>query len=337
MKSSHLLIALSIASLSAAPSFAGETGTHGGNTVSCRGKPTVLLDYYQAALPTTDGLQPTLIDVDGAKPGEVLDAISNRLKTAAPYFFPQYQAALNMLGPVSDWTATNLKDSHDAGEAFHLPKGCSKGQVAIRQENHMFADPVQLAKLSAGQQDLLRVHEALFYLASQKGFATSAVVRTLIGELLDSHPIGDKGLQDAIRSMKYVSTLNEAMAGRSYRDGDWRGADCHEVLDIEALNGDSDSLRATYHTSCSKYWLRNTNGYLVPSIEIHATCKQAENPIALPDGSQFIEHTLICHDIDYEIRIDLDLNRDGEHLGIYRSKDGRWVSTLDLDKDHRVP
>jgi hypothetical protein len=196
------LFAISLfGAFSTAAQAGGDVG-NGGNTVTCVGEPAVLLDYYQATLPTDrEPSGPALIEVQSADPGAVLKTIRKRLGDASPLFAYRFEQALGKLGPLDTWLNTNLKDAGDSGEPFPLPKNCMRGQVAIRQQETMFKDPVEQSKLSSGQLDLLQAHEALYYLAEQKGFSTSAPVRVLIRQLLDKE-FSVESTKKAIRNMR---------------------------------------------------------------------------------------------------------------------------------------
>jgi hypothetical protein len=162
-------------------SYAGAE-SHGGQVVVCPGKETVMLDYYQATLPTEAGGVPELVDVSKMNAIDVLDFFKSRLANSdleEPYF-----RAVGVLGPVNTWLEGSLQSVQDSDPAYTLPPNCSLQQVAIRQGTTMYVDPTTLAQISPAQQGILMAHEALYYIAEQNGLSSSVQVRMVIRNLL---------------------------------------------------------------------------------------------------------------------------------------------------------
>ena len=167
-------------------SFAGNEG-HGGNAVMCAGQAPVVLDYYNATLPTVGGVgDPPLIDISKMTEDQVVDLFKQRLNIF-PSFDIQFAQALEIVGPISSWISANLKTASDANDPYYLPANCTLQQAAIRQGITMFGDPTVINSLSPAQQGVLRVHEALYYIGDTTiGLNTSENIRAVIRDNLET-------------------------------------------------------------------------------------------------------------------------------------------------------
>ena len=183
MKISLFTLFTAICALVQTPAFAGSGAeSHGGQVVFCPGAAPVLLDYYQATLPTEAGGTPELTDISKMSAQDVLDLFKNRLAYSNLWY--PYFRALEVLGPVDSWLEGNLQSVPDSDPAYTLPPNCSLQQLAVRQDSTMYVDPKILAQISPAQQGLLMAHEALYYVAQQNGHDSSVEVRMVIRNLL---------------------------------------------------------------------------------------------------------------------------------------------------------
>jgi hypothetical protein len=173
--------------LVSAQAYAGAE-SHGGQVVVCPGKETVMLDYYQATLPTEADGTPDLVDVSKMSADDVLALFQSRLETSTTgqgLLWNNYSWALDLLGPTNTWLEGSLQSVADSDPAYALPPECTLQQVAIRQDSTMYIDPAVFHTLSPAQQAILRAHEALYYVASQlNGLDSSIEVRMVIRNLL---------------------------------------------------------------------------------------------------------------------------------------------------------
>lgn len=171
----------------------------GGNVVVCEGKPALVLDYYNAILPTGSGKIPNLVNIDGLTEEQTVAFFLDQL---GPYLGARntLEDTLKLIGPIDTWTAAKLKDFDDAQEPYDLPEGCVRKTGAFRQNPadfasppEMFVDPRILPLLSPSQRGVLRMHEALYYSVAldlsrysdgDPSTATPIGARRLIRELL---------------------------------------------------------------------------------------------------------------------------------------------------------
>lgn len=181
--------------LSPAQSAWAGNSAHGGDVVFCQGKEPVVLDYYQAALPTVGGKKRRLVDMTGWSEKKTLEWVDTRLAQFSG-FHEILQNYVKFIGSIEDWTDTSLNDSGDSGEPYPLPKDCYKKRAAARQDNMIFGDGAVIGAISPAQRALLLVHERLYALleynydrlkaikpSSQP--LTSVPVRRFIANLLD--------------------------------------------------------------------------------------------------------------------------------------------------------
>jgi len=184
MKMKKILMLVSILMLAHIQAFAGGAESHGGQVVICPGKEPVMLDYYQATLPTQAEGKPDLVDISKMSSDDVLTLFKSRIENAGQ-LWGEYNNALEVLGPINTWLEGNLQFVSDSDPAYTLPQNCTLQQVAVRQDSTMYVDPTVLQQLSPAQQGILRAHEALYYVASQVNGRTSSVeVRMVIRNLL---------------------------------------------------------------------------------------------------------------------------------------------------------
>jgi hypothetical protein len=213
-----------LALLGSLQAYAGAE-SHGGQAVVCPGKETVMLDYYQATLPTMAGGAPTLVDVSQMSSDDILKLFNDRIninpnKYQEGQLSVQYARALELVGPVNTWLEGSLQSVSDSDPAYTLPPGCSLQQVAIRQDTTMYVDPSIFALLSPAQQGILVAHEALYYVASQIGNQDSSVpVRMVVRSLL----MKDEDVVDfskAVHEMGVQLFWWEDMASQTYYSED---------------------------------------------------------------------------------------------------------------------
>jgi hypothetical protein len=184
MKMKKILLLVSLLMLAHINAFAGGAESHGGQVVICPGKEPVMLDYYQATLPTQAEGKPDLVDISKMSSDDVLSLFKSRIENAGQ-LWGEYDNALEVLGPIDTWLEGNLQFVSDSDPAYTLPQNCTLQQVAVRQDSTMYVDPTVLQQLSPAQQGILRAHEALYYVASQVNGRTSSIeVRMVIRNLL---------------------------------------------------------------------------------------------------------------------------------------------------------
>jgi len=202
-----VIAGLSLFSLTA--SAGGNDAGHGGNVVTCMGKPAVVLDYYNATLSTLGGQTPDLIDLSSMFTDDIINFVVDRYKKANLEFSVELVDALKLIGPLSTWTSTSLQANNDSGEAYSLPPGCNKQTAAIRQDNPitMYGDPLILNKLSQAQKGVLVLHEALYLIASQHHQTTSKNVRTFLSILLLKDPKTSTQVPNGQDPLKYAAHL----------------------------------------------------------------------------------------------------------------------------------
>jgi hypothetical protein len=186
MKNENIKIGLVLGSfLLSSVSFAGNEA-HGGNVVGCSGQTPVVLDYYNATLPTVGGTgDPALVDISNMTEDEVVNLFKQRFNIF-PEFEIQFQQALEIIGPIHSWISANLTNAGDANDPYNLPTTCTLQQAAIRQGITIFGDPAVIHSLSPAQQGVLRVHEALYYIGDITiGLETSENIRAVIRDNLE--------------------------------------------------------------------------------------------------------------------------------------------------------
>jgi hypothetical protein len=182
MKSGIILFLVTMAgSLTHGQTFAGAE-SHGGQVVLCPSSTPIMLDYYQATLPTEAGGIPELVDISKMSAADVLALFKSRLSKSD--LWDRYDRALEILGPIDSWLEGDLQSVPDSDPAYTLPPDCSLQQVAVRQDSTMYVDPKILKELSPAQQGLLMAHEALYYVAQQNNLTSSVEVRMVVRNLL---------------------------------------------------------------------------------------------------------------------------------------------------------
>jgi hypothetical protein len=181
--------------------YAGNSA-HGGDVVYCAAQPPVILDFYQAKLPTVGGHFRHIVDMTGWSKLETLRWVDHRLQQFV-YFYQTYRARAQLVGDTSAWIDTNLNDAGDSGEPYPLPHDCTKKRAATRQDDLLFGDGEVIRSLSPAQEALLIVHERLYaMLPPPNPFGgtpepTSVPVRKLMTEILDLD-VDTEGLARAI-------------------------------------------------------------------------------------------------------------------------------------------
>jgi len=165
---------------------------HGGITVFCNGQPPVLLDYFNASLPTIDGPRPDLLPIEGLSEEETIALFNAKLdKLGFNDFRLQIEEALKKVGPINTWIASDLKQMDDSNQPYNLPPGCEPRTAAIRQKyNIMYGDPTVIKALSPAQRGVLRWHEAVYWKVNNGSWGnpdeSSEGVRVFMREFLKS-------------------------------------------------------------------------------------------------------------------------------------------------------
>jgi|GEM_PF-5807386 len=168
---------------------AGGSYGGGGNVVICKGQPAVVLDYYHAKLPTL-GKAAEILNINDLSEAETIRVVSERIGKFLR-FRAQVRDALEDIGEIDTWIATDLKQVDDSAEPYLLPKDCRRLTAAFRQNPaDMYVDPIVIAQLSPAQKGLLRLHEAFYLISSTSrvNARTSIGVRNLMRELLKLNP-----------------------------------------------------------------------------------------------------------------------------------------------------
>lgn len=281
MKSNTFLLSMLTVFSVCSGAFAGESGAHGGNAVACPGQPAVVLDYYNAMLPTVGNPNgPRLIDVDQMSTQAVIEYVKAKLSKTA--LAKDFDNALEEIGPIESWTATasaDLKDTGDSNEAYNLPINCSKLQAAARQGSIVYGDPKVIALLSEGQRGILVVHEVLYYIAeNQKGAKTSEQVRPLIRTLLNTSS-ADEDIFKAVNRFGYYEF--GLLAGHDYQLSD---PEYCEIRFSEA-NFSSRTLIASYFYHDASSSRANYCANLSP-VKFHCdtdgvTCHNSERTLVM--------------------------------------------------------
>lgn len=157
--------------------------THGGDYVVCPNRKTVVLDYFQAQLPTFSG-DADIADISQMNADQVIQYFSNRFsETLLGYGFDRY---VRTIGDYKKWIVVDqLVDQDDEHLAF-VPANCTIKQGAVRQHGIVYISRAAMAELSSDQIGVLAIHEALseFLMQSSQDLFSSADVRSLITELL---------------------------------------------------------------------------------------------------------------------------------------------------------
>jgi hypothetical protein len=172
----------------------GGVDTGGGHTVSCQNKPTVTLDFYNAAMKAGDSNQ--LLDVEGADFENILverlnayeQSQDDRELFSNKRIGDWLKETIQNMGSISEWTAADLKMIDDHKLIYNLPAGCKLEQGAAQERNgndiEMYQNPVVTKKLSEGQKKVLQVHEALYSLVRWQLGTDSKSVRAVLEKIL---------------------------------------------------------------------------------------------------------------------------------------------------------
>ena len=160
--------------------IAGQEVGNGGFVIECKNKPLMVLDYYEATLPTLNGT-PTLLSLREDNLEHSKSIIYSRLSHLSTFYgqiLGTYESVLN----TDNWIMADLDLGKDD---TNLPyKDCiKKSRVARRQGKTVYVQKGLVSKLGKGQQFVLALHEFL-YASSQK--TTSEKTRHVIRELLKS-------------------------------------------------------------------------------------------------------------------------------------------------------
>ncbi len=163
----------------------GSGAGNGGHSLHCSDRAPVLLDYYEATLPTLRG-DFQVMDFGG------IDLVTYFQMVFVPYdqFYYQFKQALEVIGHPSTWINASIKKSFDTEHAYNIAQeDCPDArieQVALRQGEKVYLDREQYEALSKYQQELLYVHEVLYYIGWKFGnIQSSQVVRQIVRAALD--------------------------------------------------------------------------------------------------------------------------------------------------------
>lgn len=206
------LAATALLALSTIPARAGEKVGNGGQGVFCPGKAPVVLDYFEAGLRRYGGT-PVLVNVDQLTEEQFVTLVEGRLKSF-PRFVAEFQNTKAALGAMTDWIYTDqlpLRLTDDSAEAYEIPSGCLKQQLAVRQGNDVYLADGLVSRMTKGQAGVLWVHEILYSIATSHGRSTSKEVRQLMTELLVEIP-------DEARLAQRISALGGDPTTQTYLD-----------------------------------------------------------------------------------------------------------------------
>lgn len=157
--------------------------THGGDYILCPNRKTVVLDYFQAQLPTFTG-DAQLVDISQMNADQVIQYFSNKFsETLLGFEFKKY---VKTVGDYKRWIVVEqLVEQSDENLPF-VPKDCEVKQGAVRQNGVVYISRDAMTQLSPDQIGVLAIHEALSeYLMKLKApVFSSAHVRGVITELL---------------------------------------------------------------------------------------------------------------------------------------------------------
>lgn len=206
------LAATALLALSTIPARAGEKVGNGGQGVFCPGKAPVVLDYFEVGLRRYGGT-PVLVNVDQLTEEQFVTLVEGRLKSF-PRFVAEFQNTKAALGAMTDWIYTDqlpLRLTDDSAEAYEIPSGCLKQQLAVRQGNDVYLADGLVSRMTKGQAGVLWVHEILYSIATSHGRSTSKEVRQLMTELLVEIP-------DEARLAQRISALGGDPTTQAYLD-----------------------------------------------------------------------------------------------------------------------
>lgn len=198
MKTKIVIKSVVLGALALLP-YVAHAGTegHGGNAVICNGKSPVVLDYYNATLPTLGNVAPKLIDISQYSTQQVLDLADQQLRNTI-YMKKDLDSALAEIGPMNDWTSVSLNQVDDSLEPYTLPPGCKRQTAAVRQDPVlMYGDPAVINLMSPAQRGVLLLHEAIYLIAARRGQNNSINVRTLVKAILEQN-LSESTLASAI-------------------------------------------------------------------------------------------------------------------------------------------
>ena len=103
-----------------------------------------------------------------------------------------FERALDVVGNVDSWIDVQLNPVNDHHLTYQLPPGCKLLQAAVRQNGAQYGDSSVINRLSKGQKDLLRAHEALYYIVQVNGGNSSDQVRSFLRVLLNENATRDE-------------------------------------------------------------------------------------------------------------------------------------------------
>mgnify|MGYP000116564801 FL=1 len=172
----------------------GSEGIGGGHIVSCKGRPSVTLDYYNALVKIPN--QNLLLDPEKESFESTLEKRLNSFQLASEdlELFENLnigdwlEKTLHSIGEVSDWMSVNLKIIEDFNLIYRLPPNCKLEQAAAQEKNGndiaLYQNSLITNKLSYGQKKVLRVHEVFYTLVRRNLGINSKPVRTLLEKIL---------------------------------------------------------------------------------------------------------------------------------------------------------
>lgn len=116
------------------------------------------------------------------------------------------------MGQVEQWQDVDLKLIEDHKLIYHLPKNCKLEQAAAQERNgdeiKMYQNSNAAKKLSLGQKQILRIHEALYILVRESLGDNSQPVRELLSKFLLKEP-SEKEQKSALTHFMVIITAIE--------------------------------------------------------------------------------------------------------------------------------
>lgn len=187
-------------SVSLAQSSPGGSG--GGESVYCKGSQPVVLDYFEANLPSNNSSENSL-DWIKNKTFEEVDEYFIRSLYGYERLADALRKVQKKMGKFENWPQADVSNNHpnDAKLGYRLPKGCIRKLAAFRQDGIVYLDINVIKDLSPAQQAILKWHEILYEFSS-KNYSNSVryVIRSLLNKNFDQLP----SLLSALNAHWYV-------------------------------------------------------------------------------------------------------------------------------------
>ncbi len=198
----------------------GGVDAGGGHVVSCQGKKSITLDYYNALVKVVDSNQ--LLNPDQVDPQQVIVQRLNQFSATREdmelfdglSLGDWLAKTIQAMGPVNNWADADLKIIQDYNLIYKLPGTCHLEQGAAQEKNgtdiEMYRNSKVIQQLSEGQKKVLQIHEAFYSLVRWQLGTDSRSVRVLLEKLLLKNlPDGDRD-----KAVKNFIVTTKANAGR---------------------------------------------------------------------------------------------------------------------------